>query len=480
MTAPALAPARPGERVARPPGPGGAAFVRALTARRPREPVDLFTRTARAYPRLAHTRVFGEHVYLLNHPDLVRQVLVTAGRTTVKSRGLQVAKHLLGEGLLTSEGELHRRQRRLIQPAFHAARIARYAEQMVAAAAEHSAGWRVSAVPGPAGAAGEMTVDVAREMSALTLAIVGRTLFGADLRDAAAEVAAALETTLLSFRRVLLPFGERVLYLPLPWNRRTLAARDRLDTLVRQVIAQRRAEGPRDAGDLLSMLLLAGAGGEAMSDEQVRDEVMTLMLAGHETTANALTWCLYLLDRDEQAAAAVYAEVDGVLGGPGSARRRLPRYDDLAALPLATAAVAEAMRLFPPAWTMGRRLTEDLVLDGWTVPAGSVCLASQWVLHRDPRFWPDPLAYRPRRWLAAGGGFDPAAPGQPRGAYFPFGQGSRMCIGESFAWAEAVLVLATLLRDWRAGMLPDWPVDVRPAITLRPAYGMGMRLRART
>ncbi len=471
MTAPVLVPhQRSDDWVARPPGPGGAAFVRALTARRPRSPVDLFTRIARAYPRVAHTRVFGEHVYVLSHPELVREVLVSHGRQTMKSRGLQMAKHLLGEGLLTSEGELHRRQRRLIQPAFHAERIARYAEEMVTATLEHEERWRAR-LRGE-GAGGVVTVELSREMSALTLAVVGRTLFGTDLRGDAGQVGQALEESMRHFRRVLLPFGERMLRLPLPWSRRALAAGARLDTVVRQIIAERRDGGPDDAGDLLSMLLLAREDGVGMSDEQVRDEVMTLLLAGHETTANALTWTMYLLARNPEAAEPVYREVHEQLGD------RVPGYPDVARLAVTTAAVAEGMRLFPPAWIVGRRLTAPIQLDGWMLPIRSVCLASQWVLHRDPRFWPEPLTYRPGRWLTAAGRFDIAAPGQPRGAYYPFGMGSRMCIGESFAWTEAVIILATLLRRWRPEPVPEWPVDVRPVVTLRPAYGMGMRLRA--
>jgi cytochrome P450 len=197
---------------------------------------------------------------------------------------------------------------------------------------------------------------------------------------------------------------------------------------------------------------------------------MTLMLAGHETTANALTWTWYLLSTHPEAAAAVGTELDAVLGG------RLPSYDDVAKLATTHATVAEAMRLYPPAWVMGRKILADVVADGWTLPRGSTAVACQWTLHRDKRSWPEPTAFRPTRWLDTQGRFDDEAPGQPRGAYIPFGLGNRVCIGESFAWTEAVLVLATLGRSWAPRLVPEQRIDVRAGVTLRPAYGMRMDL----
>jgi cytochrome P450 len=212
--------------------------------------------------------------------------------------------------------------------------------------------------------------------------------------------------------------------------------------------------------------------GSAMPDAQIRDEVLTLLLAGHETTANALAWAWLLLDQHPAAAARLHAEIDPLPAAP--------TYDDLGRLPWTNAVVAETMRLYPPAWIVGRRLLADVPLAGWTVPARSLCVASQWITHRDPRWWSDPLTFRPERWLDAAGRYDEAAPGQPRGAYFPFGLGRRVCIGESFAWTEAVLVLATLARHWAPALVPGHPVDIRPAITLRPAHGLRMTLRARS
>jgi len=447
--------------VRRPPGPelGTLEILRLLRSRRP---TDFLDRVATASPTLGHFRLGREHMYLLGTPELIRGLLLGHGRVTAKGRGLEQARRLLGQGLLTSEGGLHRRQRRLIQPAFHPDRIHTYAEPMRAAAVDlATAGrWRDGEVR-----------DVAAEMADLTLRIVGRTLFATDLAADAGGVASALTTFLGHTQRVMIPGGPLLNRLPLPSTRRLAEAGAALDRVVYRLIAEHRAAG--DRGDMLSMLLAArDEDGTAMPDRQVRDEVLTLMLAGHETTANALAWAWLLLDRHPEAARRLHAEVDALPAAPS--------YDDLDRLPRTHAVVAETMRLYPPAWVVGRRMLADVGLDGWTVPARSICVASQWVTHRDPRWWTEPLAYRPQRWLDAHGRYDETAPGQPRGAYFPFGMGRRLCIGESFAWTEVTLVLAILARDWAPALVPGHPVDVRPAITLRPAHGLRMTLHRRS
>jgi cytochrome P450 len=451
-------------RVPRPSGPSGISLLRAFTSHDPSRPVQWFERTAREYPRICHVWGPGRHTYVVNEAGLVHELLHTNGRFLRKGAIFDVMKSLFGEGLLTSDASLHRRQRRLMQPAFHQARIAQYAEEMVTAADAHQRGWRD----------GE-TVDMTRQMLALTLTVVGRTLFGSDLRGDVTMMGQALQDSLAGLRKVgYLPLGTLILSLPLPVSRRTRAAVAAVDTTVSRVIAQRRAAGEiTDTGDLLSMLLLAEEDGAGMSDRQIRDEVVTIMLAGHETTAMALTWTWHLLATHPERAEWLYEELAEVLGD------RAPTVADVARLPRTRAVIAESMRLYPPAWGFSRVVTRDLTLDGWLIPAGSVCAVSQWALHRDPRYWQEPERYLPERWLRPDGGFDEARPGQPRGAWFPFGVGNRICIGEQFAWMEAVLVIATIFRHWRAEPDPGHEVAVEGDLTLRTAHGLRLTLRAR-
>lgn len=459
--------------MARPPGPPGALLYAGLALHR--EPPAYFLRIAHRHPRLAHLRLGGEHVYVLSHPDLVHELLVTRGRDLRKGRTLERIRMLLGEGLLTSEGEWHRSQRRLVQPALQGDRLRAYAPVMVRAARDRAAGWRDG-----------LQVDLAREMSALTVAVVGETLFGTDLRGRSAEVADALGELMDGFSRRMLPGADLLLSVPTRGRARLFAAVDRLDTLVRTMIAERR-DRPRGP-DLLSTLLDASAGaagtgggsdagadGETDADAAVRDEVMTLLLAGHETTASALSWAWWLLDRNPEAAAWLHAEIDAVVTDPA----RLT-YADLDRLPRTRAVLAEAMRLYPPSWILGRRTLVDVELDGWTLPAGSLCVTSQYALHRDPRFWAAPDAFAPARWIGSDGAFGEGVPGQPRAAYLPFGLGARICVGLGFAWTEGVLVLATLARRWAPQVPPGHRVRPQAAVTLRPSGGMPVVLRERS
>jgi len=416
---------------------------------RRRDPTAMLLRLARDYPRVAHFRLGTTRVYLLNHPDLITALLVTQGRATRKGRMLNKIRIVLGDGLLTSEGAFHARQRRLIQPALHRDRLGAYLDLMVSAAREHGDRWH-----------GGARVDLAREMSALTLTVVGRALFGHHLRRQAGELAACLDILLGGSGRHLLPGADLLLSLPTPGSRRRLRAADRLDRLVRQLVDERRR---RPGHDLLSVLV------GQMEPDRARDEAMTLLLAGHETTATALTWAWWLLDRHPAVARWWHEEVDAYHPHDPADPDRLPR---------TRAVLAEAMRLFPPSWLLGRRLLRPVTMDGWRIPAGALCATSQWAMHRDPRFWADPLGFRPARWLA-GGSFDESAPGQPRGAYFPFGMGARACAGRAFAWAEGTLLLATLGRDWAPRAVPGRPVGPLPAITLRPRGGLPVTLHRR-
>ena len=451
----------PGGDVRRPAGPSLTPWRLVREVRRT-GPLALVDGIARAHPRIAYFRLGREHAYLLSAPDLARTLLVDLGRVTAKGRGLERARELLGDGLLTSEGSLHQRQRRRIQPAFHASGVGRYAEVMRAEARALSAGWRDGDV-----------VDMRAEMSRLTLRIVARSLFGTDLADADLRlVGASLTTFLGSFLARMMPAGEALGRLPTTRNRRLRRTAEELDGLIYRLIGEHRAVG--DTGDLLSTLLAAtdaegrgdGCGGR-MHDRLVRDEVLTLLLAGHETTANALCWSWLLLADAPRAAARLHAELDARPTADRVTDRRGRAGVDT--LPYTRAVVAESMRLRPPSWLVSRRLTAPAELDGYVLPAGSLVATSQWVLHGDPRWWgADADVFRPERWLDAGGRFDEAAPGQPRGAYLPFGAGRRVCVGEHFAWTEAVLVLAELARCWTPAATVQTRHTARAAVTLRP------------
>jgi cytochrome P450 len=438
---------------ARPPGPSPlATLLGAATLRR--NPALAFERLARRYGDVVAVPLPRQTVYLLNDPELIRQVLVADHACFTKGRALQTAKRVLGEGLLTSEGELHRRQRRLIQPAFHRQRLARYADDMVRLADRTSASWVDGA-----------TVDLAAEMMRLTLAVVGKTLFGADVEGDARVVGEALTRLMLLFDLLTLPFADLFDRLPFGPSRGWQEARERLDAIIYRLIADRRQSG--DRGDLLSLLLAAQDENGGMSDRQVRDEALTIFLAGHETTANALTWTWYLLAQHPAVEAALHAELDRALDG------RLPTFDDLERLPYTRMVIAEAMRLYPPAWAIGRRAIEAYRLGEYLIPAGSIVLISQWVTHRDSRWWPDPLRFDPTRFLPE------VAAARPKLSYFPFSAGPRVCIGESFAWTEAMLLLATLAQRWRVRLVAGHPVETLPAVTLRPRCGLRVTLHRR-
>ncbi|MDB4917923.1 MAG: Cytochrome [Gemmatimonadetes bacterium] len=399
-------------------------------------------------------------IVLVSDPDRIRDVFVTHARQFHKGRGLERARMLLGDGLLTSEGDFHLRQRRLAQPAFHRARIAAYGETMATYAQRRCDRWHHGDV-----------LDVSKEMAAYTLAVVGKTLFDADIEGQAHEIGEALSAAIAAFNFSVLPFGELLIKTPIPAARRFRRGRDTLDATIYRMIEERRHAGD-DHGDLLSMLLLAHdteGDGTGMSDLQLRDEVMTLLLAGHETTANALTWAFYLLSRNPSALESLHAELDSFGDAPFGA-------DDVARLPFTRAVLAETFRLFPPAWIVGRRALVDYDLGEMTIPARAIVLMSQWVVHRDPRWWPDAESFMPERWLPGGSALDPA---RPKFSYFPFGAGTRVCIGEQFAWMEGMLALATIARRWRLDLVKGHPVVPQPIVTLRAKHGMRMTASAR-
>jgi cytochrome P450 len=306
-------------------------------------------------------------------------------------------------------------------------------------------------------------------MNRLTLSVVGKTLFDADVESQAAAVGEALTGVMETFWMQLLPFATLIERLPVPRLRRARMARARLDVIIYRMIADRRASG-RDHGDLLSMLLTAQDedDGGVMTDRQVRDESMTIFLAGHETTANALTWTWYLLSENPDAARRLHDEVDRVLQG------RLPSVDDLPRLPYVERVVTEAMRLYPPAWLIGRRAIAEYAFGPYVAPPRAILIMSPFIVQRDARYYRDPERFDPDRWTPE---FKASL---PRFAYFPFGGGPRQCIGESFAWMELILIVSTLAQTWDLRLVPGHPVVPQPLITLRAKHGMRMTIAARS
>jgi cytochrome P450 len=441
----------------RPPGPPRS--LRTLLIYGPgRNPLAFFENLARTYGDLSYVRMAGEHLFLVNDPRHIRDIFVTEQHKFMKGRGLDRAKRLLGEGLLTSEGAVHVRQRRLMQPAFHRDRIASYAAVMTEYAERARNSWNDGGV-----------IDASQEMNRLTLAIVGKTLFDADVESRARDVGMALSAVMESFWLLMLPFVEVLERLPIPALRRSRAARARLDAIIYQMIAERR-RAPSDRGDLLSMLLMAQddeQAGRGMTDEQVRDEAMTIFLAGHETTANALAWTFYLLSESPEAERRLHGELDRVLGG------RLPTIADIPALGYVEQVITEAMRLYPPAWIVGRRALQDFAIGDYVIPARSIIVVSPYLVHRDRRHYADPERFVPERWTPE---FKAAL---PPFAYFPFGGGARRCIGESFAWMELVLVASAIAQRWQLRLVPDHPVVPQPVVTLRMKHGLKMTAHRR-
>lgn len=444
------------------PGPGGGRFAQLVNVVRMRQDRLGFLAELASYGELAFAQLGPVGLYVTTSPDHVKEVLVNQARKVKKGRGLQRAKHILGEGLLTSEGEYHLRQRRLSQPAFHKLRLVGYSRAMV----DFAARFRERLSDGK-------SLDLHEEMMRLTLAIVGKTLFDSDVEAQAGEVGEAMANFMTAFTFMLLPFSELLEKLPLPPVRRLSRARAVLDRLIYGLIAERRQSG-RDHGDLLSMLIAAQdeEGGGQMNDTQLRDECITLLLAGHETTANALSWTFYLLSQHPAVETKLFAEIDRVLGGGPSGR--LPALEDLPQLPYAEQVFAEALRLYPPAWATAREVVEPITLGNHLLPPGALVLASPWLIHRSARFYPDPTRFDPERFTPE------AKAARPKFAYFPFGAGPRNCIGESFAWMEGVLVLVTLLQRFRFRLTPGQRVEPDPSITLRPKHGLRMQVQARS
>jgi cytochrome P450 len=417
------------------------------------DPLAVFTRWAREFGDIFYYRAGWINVYFLNHPDLIEAVLVSQSQHFAKDKVIQNSRWFLGEGLLTSEGPEWRRQRRLCQPAFHRQRLASYGQTMTAYAEEMLATWRDGDVR-----------DVHQEMMQLTMRIVAKVLFGVEVKQDTERVAGALNVLMrhTSGGRMILPPALR--HLPFPALLRVKRAVREIDEIVNHIIRQRRAS-EEDTGDLLSMLIASrDEDGSGMTDRQLRDEIMTFLLAGHETTAVSLSWTWYLLSQHPEAAQKLRQELHEVLAG------RTPQLEDLTCLPYTDRVVKESMRLYPPAWSLARAVTKEIELAGYLLPAGSNVVMSPWIMHRDPRFFENPGQFDPDRWTPE------ATQRLPRFAYFPFGGGPRLCIGASFAIMEANLLLSAIAQRFQLRLAPGHPVAPQPGITLRPRHGMRMKM----
>ncbi len=441
------------------PGPRGSKLLRTLVALQ-RDPLTGFQQVTREYGDVVHFPLLHRSFYLVAHPEDIAHVLHENSRNYRKgTRTYAKIRGLLGDGLVTSDGEVWQRQRQLVQPAFHHRQIAGFASIVTQMTAEALARWRERAERGEA-------VEVAGEMAHLTLRIVGPALFGTEVGTRKDSVGAAINMALEhTARRAegLLDLGN----FPTPRQRRFRRALAQLDGLVSRLIAERR-HGSAGRHDLLSLLL--GARGEetgqGLSDAELRDQVLTLLLAGHETTATALTWSCFLLASHPEAQHRLRAEVAEVLGG------RTPEHADLASLPYTRRVLQEAMRLFPPLWLIERQAVEADVIAGYPIPAGSTLALSQYVTHRHVAFWEDPDRFDPERFLPE------RIAARPRYSYFPFGGGPRACVGAGFAMMEAQLILAMIAQSYRLEMLPDQQVAPSAGITLRPRGPVWMRMRA--
>ena len=403
--------------------------------------------------------LLGRRFVLPGEPALIDDLLVAKSRDFIKGRGVQRLRSLLGQGLLTAEQPVHLPHRRMLQTAFHKERIANYGRRMVELTEAASAGWHDGEI---------LAIDAA--MTSLTLMIAAETLFSASVGERAGSVHDNLTELMLAFPALLSTFGGMLEKLPfVPSTRRFRRARARLDAVVFALIEERRRRDPALwPDDLLSMLLASRDDAQGkLDDRQVRDEAMTIFLAGHETTANALAWACDLLARNPGVAEELAAESDAVLGG------RNPEPDDLPRLRFARDVFAESMRLYPPAWITGRIAIRDTQLGHWAIPKGTIVLACQWLTHRDPSLFVNPTEFQPARWSTT-------AAKLPAGAYFPFGGGNRRCIGEAFAWMEGTLVLAQLAQRFRFEAVEREPVQIQPLVTLRPGRAIRLRVHART
>lgn len=438
-----------------PPGPKGLPLFGSMFEYN-RDPLGFLTRCAREYGDVSQIRLPGMAIYMLNHPEHIEYVLRGNHRNFVKDHFSHQLSALVGQGLITSEGEVWRRQRTMSAPVFQMHQIQKYSEVMVDYTERMLAGWRD----------GE-TRDIHHEMMHLTLDIVARTLFATDVAQVAADIGRCLEAAMDYYSNWITLLPPSLQWLPTPTVLRFRKAVKEMDRIIYGIIAQHRAQPP-SADNLLSRLLAArDEQGQGMSDQQLRDELTTLILAGHETTALSLSYSFYLLTQHPDIEQKLAAEVTRVLAG------RPPTAADLPNMPYTDWVVKEVMRLYPPAWSVGREPLADCEIGGFLIPKGAQISISQYVVHRDPRWFQDPDAFRPERWD------NDFIKHLPRCTYFPFGDGPRTCIGNNFALLEAALILSATVQRYHLTSAPAQTLKVSPSITLRPIGGMKMVLHKR-
>ena len=443
-------------KITRPPGPKSRPIVGHAPQLR-KNPFRFLVECAREYGDIVYLRFGPNPVYLLCHPNHVEEVLNTKSGHFIKGRSLRSNQMLLGEGLLTSEGDFWKRQRHLAQPAFHRKQIATYGQIMVDYTNQKLATWQTGEVR-----------EIQQEMVELTLSIVAKTLFDADIVSEAKEVGMAMQAVMKHFNQRAMSALVFPPHVPTIGNLSYRRAIQRLDAIIDGFISQRRVSS-ENPGDLLSLLLEAQGedSNDRMSDQQLRDEVMTLFVAGHETTAHALAWIWLLLSQHSHVEAKLHAEIERVLNG------RAPVIADLPQLHYTSMVIQESLRLYPPVWRMARQAITDCEIGGYPIKAGTTIFISQWLIHRDARFYDRPNDFIPERWE------NNFAEQLPNGAYFPFGIGKRTCIGNRFAQMEIALILATIAQKFRMSLVPGHPIEIPPAVILHSKQGMKMQIRPR-
>ena len=480
----------------RPPGPKFK-FPYLLSLQFLKAPLTVLNELTTKYGDISYFKFGRKGIYFVNHPDYIQSVLMINQSKFIKNPGLRLTKRIIGNGLLTSEGEYHKQQRGLIQPAFDYSHISMYANIVTSCGEDMCEKWRQALIPKKA----EIILDIHQEMTKLTVSIISNVLFGSSIdSNTTAGIIQDVAILIGYFNHLRLPFiGNIMEKLPLTSSRKFLAAKRHLDSLIFTIIQEARQRLMRadqrsddvdrwplndfavndrnNPRDLLSTLLLLDArrgtdGSDrtatSMTAQQLRDEIMTLFLAGHETTANALTWTLYLISQNRQVEVKIIEEIKQVLES-----NRRPTEEDISKFQYLRNVFTESLRLYPPAWAIGRESIDSVVIGDYTIPPGSVVIMSQYITHRDPRFFAEPNRFVPERWSSE------MKSSLPRFAFFPFGGGSRVCMGEPLAWMEGILLLVTLLRYWKLELFPEHPVVLSPLITLRPKYGMKMIVKRR-